>query len=155
MTLDLTGYAADGGCGVSTQNQVLVSPLTYLLGYKSDGDLNYIQQNSQSQLHLIAHAPDLNRINLDNLTLKLIKLMPINTLVKKKDGSFRYQMLIQQLPVKAENFSVSANGSDYLLPTADMGDFKIIISDKNNTALTQINFSVIGASQMPMEKMQN
>src|SRR5690606_14285543 len=48
------GFEAEGGRSVTTQISSLVSPLQHLIGYKSDGDLRYIQQKTKRTIRFIA-----------------------------------------------------------------------------------------------------
>lgn len=48
--------------------------------------------------------------------------------------------------------SISEQGTDYALPTDQIGDFSLSILGKDNTILNQLKFSVVGASQQPLAK---
>lgn len=151
LTFSAEGFAADGGRGVSSQTSALVSPLKYLVGYKPDGDLFYIKQNTPRAVNLIAIAPDLKQINLENLQLHLVKLNTVSTLIQQDDGTYQYQSVIQEVPINTENFTIAAT-SDYKLPTQEIGDYKVFITDAQGLKLTTFNFSVVGPSQLAMNK---
>lgn len=152
LSFSAVGYAADGGRGVSSHISTLVSPLQFLIGYKPDGDISYIKQNSQRQVNLIAIAPDLKQINLDNLQLHLIKLNTVSTLIKQPDGTYQYQSVIQETPLTTENLTISPTGTAYPLPTKETGDYKVTITDAKGLSLTKFNFSVMGPSQQATTK---
>ena len=46
LTFFAEGFEAEGGRSVTTQSKALISPLPYFIGYKPDGDLSFIKQNS-------------------------------------------------------------------------------------------------------------
>lgn len=150
LTFFAEGFEAGGGRSVATQTRALVSPLSSFVGFKSDGDLNYIQQNGQRHVHFIAVNPQLNQIEIKQLHLQLLALRPISTLVKKPDGTYQYQSIIQRKILSTTPFTISSQGTDFTLPTATIGDFAVIILDKNNSELSHLHFSVVGASQQPL-----
>lgn len=152
LTLLASGFAAEGGRGVSQTTSVLVSPLSYLIGYKPDGDLNYIRQNAQRSIHFIAINPALKLIPVQNLQLKIIKLNSITTLAKQADGSYQYQTVIQEHTINQKSFDISNSGNNYSLPTDQIGDYKIQILDKNNLLLSQVAFSIIGQGEQALPK---
>lgn len=152
LTFSAEGFEADGGRSVATQLSTLVSPLAYFVGYKPDGDLNYIQQNASRNLNFIAIDPSLKQISVQHLKLTLSALQPVSTLVKNPNGSFQYQSIIQSKVLQTSNFSVTAEGLNYALPTNQIGDFAIAITDENNVALSNVKFSIVGNSQQPLAK---
>ncbi|MFA6301786.1 MAG: alpha-2-macroglobulin [Legionella sp.] len=152
MTFFAEGFEAEGGRSVSTQVKALISPLPYFVGYKADGDLNFIKQNSTRSLHYIALNPQVEKQKVQDLKIQLISLHPVTTLVKKDNGTYQYQSIIQSSIVSSQAFEISEQGTSYNLPTQEIGDYTLSILDKNNTVLSQSKFSIVGASQKPLAK---
>ena len=152
LTFFAEGFEAAGGRSVKTQTTTLVSPLDYFIGYKPDGDLNYIKQNSQRSINLIAVDPQLKQQAATDLKIQLIALRPVTTLVKKEDGTYQYQSIIQSSVLSTTPFSVSEQGIDYTVNSEKIGDFALVILDPKNTELSRIKFSVVGESQQPLAK---
>ncbi|HSW68748.1 MAG TPA: alpha-2-macroglobulin [Gammaproteobacteria bacterium] len=152
LTFYTEGFESEGGRSVAAQTSALVSPLPYFVGYKPDGDLNYIKQNSQRSVNFIAVNPQLKQQGIDDLKIQLAALHPVSTLVKNADGTFQYKSLIQTNVISTQSFSVNEKGTDFVLPTQEMGDFVVSILDKNNTELSKLKYSVVGASQLPLSK---
>jgi uncharacterized protein YfaS (alpha-2-macroglobulin family) len=146
------GFEAEGGRSVATQSTILVSPLAYFIGYKPEGDLTYIKQNSQIGIHWIAINPQLQTQAIDNLRLQLLSLQPVTTLVKKPNGTYQYQSIIQSKVISTTPFAIEGKGTQFVLPTQNVGNFAISILDENNSELSHLKFSVIGASQRPLAK---
>lgn len=143
LTLLTRGFAADGGRGVSKTASVLVSPLKYLIGYKTANNLNYIQKNLKANIQLIAINPELKKIEVKDLKVKLIKLTSISTLVKQSDGSYQYQNVIGEHQISDTPLIISASGNDYALPTNQAGDFKLQITNSEGLLLSEVGFSII------------
>lgn len=152
LTFFTQGYEAESGRSVSAEKTILVTPLKYLIGYKTDGDLNFIQHNGVRNVHFIAIDPMLKPIVAANLHLQLYELHPVTTLVKKPDGTYEYQSAIQQNLISNNPITVPAQGWDYSLPSTNIGDYLVKVEDANNTVLTQLKFSVVGASQHPTQQ---
>lgn len=152
LTVYGEGFEAEGGRSVTTQATALVSPLAYLVGYKPDGDLNYIQQNAARSVRFIAVNSRLMQQALGNLKIQLFSLHPVTTLVKNDDGTYKYQSITQTTQLGSEAFALSAQGNDYLLSTKTIGDFLLTVTDENNTELTRFKYSVVGNSQLPLPK---
>ncbi|MFY7697988.1 MAG: alpha-2-macroglobulin family protein [Legionella sp.] len=152
LTLFAEGFEANGGRGVSTQLTALVSSSPYLIGYKPDGDLRYVKQHEQRNIQVIAVDPHLSQLSLPNLTMQLVALEPVSTLVKRPNGTYKYQSIIQNKLISSEAFTVDKQGSSYRLPTEVIGDFAINILDKNGQQLSHLSYSVVGASQQPLSR---
>ncbi len=152
LTFFAEGFEAEGGRSVAAQATALVSPLPYFIGYKADGDLAYMKQNSQRSVNFIAVNPQLNQQQVANLKAQLVSLKPVTTLVKKPDGTYQYQSIVQETVIATKPFSINEQGTNYTLPTDQIGDFALIILDQNNTELSQFKFSVVGNSQQPLSK---
>ena len=146
------GFEAEGGRSVVAQSSALVSPLMYFVGYKPDGDLSYIKQNTQRMLNFIAVNPQLNQLAVNDLKVQLISLHPVTTLVKKDNGTYQYQSIVQSTVVSTKPFSIAEQGAAWPLPTDQIGEFAVVILDNTNTELSREKFSIVGASQLPLAK---
>lgn len=152
LTVFVEGFEAEGGRSVATQVSTLVSPLAYLVGYKSEGDLNYIKQHASQSVRFIAVDPKLQQQALPNLKLEIFSQQPVTTLVKKADGTYQYQSLVQTTLQSTDAFDINDQGSDFFLPTNSIGDFVVAIVDQNGTELSHFKYSVVGESQQPLPK---
>ena len=152
LTFFTEGFEAEGGRSVATQSKVLISPLTYFVGYKTDGDLSFIKQNAPRSVNYIAINPQLTKEEIKDLKIQLISLHPITTLVKKPDGTYQYQSVIQSSELSTKPFTINEQGTSYELPSADIGDYNLNVLDKDNNVLSQLKYSIVGASQTPLAK---
>lgn len=152
LTFFAEGFESEGGRSVTTQVTTLVTPLAYLVGYKPDGDLNYINQNSQRSVNFIAINPQLKQQAVNNLKMQLASLRPVTTLVKNPNGTYQYQSIIQTKVISTQPFSVDATGTNFTLPSQEIGNFAIRILDQNDTELCQFKYNVVGAGQVPLPK---
>lgn len=152
LTLFAEGFEAEGGRSVTTQIKTLISPLPYFVGYKPDGDLNFIKQNSARSLQFIAVNPQLQTTDANDLKLQLVSLQPVTSLVKKPDGTYQYQSVMQSKIIDTQALLLTKDGKTYALPTQTIGDYALYVLDKNDHVLSQLKFSVVGDSQQPLAK---
>lgn len=152
LTFFAEGFESEGGRSVTSQSKALISPLPYFVGYKPDGDLSFIKQNSTRGIHYIAVNPQLNKEEVTDLKIQLISLQPVTTLVKKPDGTYQYQSVIQSKILSTSPFNITEQGTDYTLPTQQIGNFSLNVLGKDDTVLNQLKFSVVGASQQPLAR---
>ncbi|CAM2870256.1 alpha-2-macroglobulin [Legionella worsleiensis] len=152
LTFFAEGFEANGGRSVTSQSQALISPLSFFIGYKPDGDLSFIKYESKRTIQYIAINPELTQEEVNDLKIQLISLHPVTTLVKKADGTYQYQSIIQSSVIKTEPFAISEQGTNYSLPTQQIGDYSLNVLDKENNILSQVKFTVAGSSQTPLAR---
>ncbi len=152
LTVFTEGFEAAGGRSVTTKQTALVSPLDFLVGYKPDGDLSFIKQNSTRSVHFISVNPTLTEQALSDLKIHLYNLRPVTTLVKNENDTYEYKSVIQTAEVSNLPFTIAASGTDYVLPAKDIGDYMIVVTDKSETELARFKYSVVGDSAQPLPK---
>lgn len=138
-------FEKEGGRSVVSEQSMLVSPVSSLVGVKSDGDLSYIYKNGKRSLNFIAVDSTLNQIERNDLFFHLNEMRWVSVLTKQPNGTYKYQSVKKEISLFSEDFNISANGSSYVLKTDVPGDFELIISDKEGMELNRINYSVLGS----------
>ncbi len=141
------GFEGEGGRSVTGYVGALVSALPYVIGYKADGDLRYIDMNKPRALDLIAVDPQLNRIAVENVTFNVIAQEYVSVLKKQENGNYVYESVLRERPTKSEKIAVAAGGSHYALPAAEPGDYVLELRDDQNRTLSKLHFSVVGQGQ--------
>ncbi|MEY2529263.1 MAG: alpha-2-macroglobulin [Verrucomicrobiota bacterium] len=137
-------FEGEGGRSITGQAAALVSSLPYVVGYKSDGDLKYINASTPRAVDLIAVDPQLNKITLENLTLSVIAQEYVSVVTKKENGSYGYESVLKERVAKTEKIAIAANGLRYQLPTEEPGDYVVELHDKDNHKVSRVRFSVVG-----------
>src|SRR5881396_3202736 len=138
------GFEGEGGRSVMGDVGALVSALPYVIGYKADGDLRYIEMNKPRAIDLVAVDPQLNRIAVENVTLNLIVQEYVSVLKKQENGNYVYESALKERPAKSEKISVAASGYRYALPTDEPGNYVLELRDDQNRTLSKLRFSVVG-----------
>ena len=74
VSFNANGYEKEGGRFVAAYSNILVSPLKFLIGTKANGNLNYIQRNSERDIEIIAINSDLKQVKANTLTFDLSRI---------------------------------------------------------------------------------
>jgi uncharacterized protein YfaS (alpha-2-macroglobulin family) len=138
------GFEGEGGRSVTGETDALISALPFVVGWKADGDLHYIDANTPRALELIALDPQLNRIAIENLTVTVLAQEYISVLTKQESGSYAYQSVLKERLVQSEKVAISASGTHYSLPTAEPGNFVVEWRDDHNRRVAKATFCVAG-----------
>ena len=148
LLLTTEGFEAGGGRSVKARTGTLMSPAAALLGYKADGDLDFIALNGRRTLSLLAIDQDLEPVALDGLTAVLVEQRYVSALVKRPNGTFAYQSVVKETERDRAPFALPAIGTDHVLPTSQPGRFALDIVDANGTKLSRTEFVVAGAANL-------
>ncbi|HEX4631937.1 MAG TPA: alpha-2-macroglobulin [Chthoniobacterales bacterium] len=137
-------FEGEGGRSITGQASQLVSSLPYVVGYKSDGDLNYINASTPRAVDLLAVDSKLDKIALDDLTLTVIAQEYVSVVTKKDNGSYAYESVLKERVAKTEKLAIGTEGLRYQLPTGEPGDYVVELRDKDNRKVSRVRFSVVG-----------
>jgi uncharacterized protein YfaS (alpha-2-macroglobulin family) len=141
-------FEKGSGRNVSAEASVYVSPLPYLIGYKTDGSLNYITRDTARTLSFIAINPQTERTSVNDLTLTVTELRYVSALVRQPNGVYKYQSIQKEYPVSTRQISVPAAGLEYRLPTSNPGEYKLSITDADETEYNSLKFSIAGTTNI-------
>ncbi|MCE9598513.1 MAG: hypothetical protein K8S54_11140 [Spirochaetia bacterium] len=155
VTFHADGFEAEGGRAVSAQSTQIVSPLSQIIGIRTDGDMGYIHLGSARSVSLIAIDNTLKRVAASKLILKIIEARPVSSLVKREDGIYEYKTTIKEIPVIQHELNFGPGGLDQILPTGTPGDFLLSIVDENHQELNRIAYSVIGQGNLARSLEKN
>ncbi len=144
LTFSTEGFEPGGGRSVWAQNTVLLSPLSALVGYKSDGKLSYINKGAERYIELLAIDSDLKPRTMADLRVRLVEVQHISTLVKQRNGTFKYETVKREKELSMEPLAMGADGWRYRIPTETPGDYVLEVLDARDLRLARVNFSVVG-----------
>ena len=142
------GFVKGGGRSVSQNARTYVSPLKYLIGYKTDGSLSYISRDSVRKISLLAIDQNLARTDVKNITLKIEEIKYVSTLVKQYNGQYKYQSVKKCYPLSSNKIDISKDGYEYLLPTSEGGEYKVSIIDDSELVFNTFTYSVAGTQNI-------
>jgi uncharacterized protein YfaS (alpha-2-macroglobulin family) len=148
VRLDTEGFQAEGGRGVHSTAAVMVSTLPYLVGYKPDGDLHFINRGAERKVKWVAVDSSHKTARADGLKLILIQRKYVSTLLRQGDGTYRYQSVKKDDEIKNEAFTIPKEMATLPLPTDTAGDFAYAVRDKDGKELGRVEFTVAGEANL-------
>lgn len=145
VSLSATGFGKGtndsvSGDEISGGDEILVSPLDYMIGWKTDSYLGYIKKDARTKINLIAVDNNFNEIDLDNVDCSVCEYKYVSVLTKR-NGVFKYQSEKKELPVENQKLKISRNGSDIILPTGNGGEYCLIV-EKDGNVFAKVYYSV-------------
>lgn len=155
LQLYIEGFDGAGGRAVQHGSRALIAASPQLLGVKADGELGFLQQRQQRQLHFIAIDQQLEPVAQPNLQLKLIQKTPLSSLVKQADGSLQYQTVLQQKTLMEQEFAVPVQGVSYVLDTQEPGEYQLQVSNAAGELLSTTDYTVVGQANLNAKLEQN
>ncbi len=148
MTFFAEGFEKASGRSVRTEESLWVSPLDYLVGWKADGDLGYINAASERKLSLIAVGSDAKALAVKGLTAHISEIKYISMLVKQPNGTWKYQSVKKSEPVESFPIEIPASGFSWSIPTLRQGDFELVLTGPDSLEYAKIAWSVIGGKNI-------
>lgn len=148
-------YEAGGGRSVSAEVATLISEQPYLIGFKADGDLNYVSKASKRSVNLIAVNSILQKVAAEGLSLNLIERKYVSVLTKQGSGTFKYESRKKEVLIKESPYSIKAAGNSLALATENPGDFAFVLKNKDGLELNRVEYSVAGLGNVSRSLERN
>ncbi len=142
------GFEEGGGRSVRAIATAMMSPLDYLVGYKADTDLSFVDRGAEHSVEFVALDRSATNVALDNLTATLVEERYVSTLVRRPDGTYAYQSLLQEHAVESESFEIGVDGSSFTLPTGEPGSFAVKVVDAAGLVVSKVRYTVAGARNL-------
>jgi uncharacterized protein YfaS (alpha-2-macroglobulin family) len=134
MHLVTQGFEADGGRGVTAEAAQLVSSMPFLIGYKADGDLQYLSRGGTRNVHLIAINPQARAAAVDKLVLARLETRFVSVLMRQQNGTYKYESRRKETTLQEKPLPIAANGFDLPLATDAPGNFAYEVRDAQGRA---------------------
>ena len=149
------GFEADGGRSVAAERAVLVSSMPYLVGFKPDGDLRYVNKGAQRSVHLIAIDSKAKKTKVPGLKLIRIERKYVSVLTKQDSGVYKYESKSKEVVLSEKPFAIAAEGTKLDLPTDEPGDFVMVVRDAQGLELNRVEYSVAGHANLTRSLEKN
>ncbi len=141
-------FEPEGGRSVAAETTALVSDRPWLLGYKTDTDLNYVKRNSVQQFSLIAIDPKAKTTAVKQLKLVRLERRVVSVLIKQPNGLFKYESRPSETVLNEAPFSVAVGGASVPLATQSPGNFSYEVRDGEGLVLARVNYTVAGTGNV-------
>jgi uncharacterized protein YfaS (alpha-2-macroglobulin family) len=144
MHLVAQGFEADGGRGVTAEAAQLVSSMPFLIGYKADGDLEYLPRGGTRTVHLLAINPQARATAVDKLVLARIEARYVSVLMRQQNGTYKYESRRKETTLDEQQLAIAASGLNLPLATDVPGNFAYEVRDAQGERLARFDYQVAG-----------
>jgi uncharacterized protein YfaS (alpha-2-macroglobulin family) len=144
LTFIADGFEKESGRNVTSVAKLLVSPLSYLIGTKANGDLSYIYKNSSRSIKVIAINPELKQTKVSKVKFEIERIDQVSVLTKLPNGVYAYKTVPKNVPVHSSTETIPATGINYSLITNEPGDYELIITDTQGVEFSKVRYTVVG-----------
>lgn len=141
-------FEPEGGRSVAAETTALVSDVSYLVGHKADGDLEFISRNGARSVNFIAIDSKAKRTSASKLKLVRLERRVVSVLVKQPNGLYRYESKPSETVLNETAFEIGSAGKSVLLATQTPGNFVYQIRDAEETVLARVDYSVAGTANV-------
>ena len=155
LQLVAQGFEAQGGRGVAADVTQLVSSMPFLVGVKADGDLGYVGRNADRSATLIAVDAKLAKVEAGTLRLKRIESKYVSTLVKQRNGQFKYESRKRETQLSDDALSIPAAGYRLKLDSSTPGVYAYVVHDAAGQQLARLDYTVAGDANLSARLEKN
>ena len=148
LNILVRAFEAEGGRNVAAQNSAIVSNAPYLVGIKPDGDLTYVKRASSRQAHWLAVNQQLAPVATDSLTLEWVQRKFVSVLTRQANNTYQYVSRRKDIVRDSRKVRIAAGGTNFPLPTAEPGDFLLVLRDVAGSELNKLAYSVAGEANL-------
>lgn len=149
------GFEKGSGRSVVAIASTIASSLPHLVGFKADGDLDFISKDATRSVELIAVDAGGNRATAGELTATLFEDRYESTLVKQPNGLYAYQSVEKATLVAESPLTIQSAGSKFPLITRDPGRFRLVITDTSKQELLSLSYTVAGEGNVTKSLERN
>lgn len=148
MHLLVKAFEPEGGRSVAAEATALVSDRSYLVGYKADGDLSYVNRNSARTVSVIAIDSKAKKVAVSKLKLVRLERKVVSVLIKQNNGLYKYESRSTETVLNESPLDIAAAGNKILLATQTPGNFAYAVRDEDGLTLSRVDYSVAGTGNV-------
>lgn len=155
--LDVTarGFEPGGGRSVMARASVMVSPLEYVLGWKSSSDLDWLPQGGEAELSLLALDSTLAPRALGEVTLETLGVTWTKSLIRDERGMYRYENRRRETPLASARATLGAEERKILLDTSTPGEKVLVARSAAGAILARIPYVVAGTAPVLSDALRD
>ena len=155
VNLVAQGYEADGGRAVSGEATQLVSSLPFLVGWKTDGRLDFIPRGSVRNISLIAVDPKLARIAAPGLVLKRLERRYVSVLLRQNNGVYKYESRLKEVPLDERPLALPDGNAAFAVDAGTPGNYSYLVTDADGQVFARIDYTIAGAANLTRSMEKN
>lgn len=148
-------FEPQGGRGVAAEAATLVSELPYLIGFKSDGALDFVSRAASRSVSLIAIDPKAKKTAVGGLTLQLIERKFVSVLTKQNNDTYKYESRKKEVVLKESPLAIPEVGFNLVLATDVPGNFAYVVRDGQGVEFNRVEYFVAGKGNVTRSLERN
>ncbi len=149
------GFEAEGGRSVAAEIASMVSPVDYLVGARTDGELDYVERDAERFAEFIAVDPTAKRTDVAGLKVALVERRFVSVLTKQDSGVYKYESRPREIDLSEAPFALAAAGARLPLDTSKPGSFALVIRNAAGEELNRVAYSVAGDANLTRSLERN
>ncbi len=149
------GFEAESGRSVAAEAHTLVSSLDYLIGTKSEDNLDFVTRGAKRSINLIAIDPAAKKTAVGDLKAAIIERRFVSILTKQDSGVYKYESKSKEVPVSEQALKIAATGSDFVLPTDAPGTYALVVRNAKGEELNRVEYTVAGEANITRSLERN
>lgn len=155
ISLVAQGYEADGGRGVSGEAAQLVSSLPFLVGWKADGRLDFVNREGARSVDLLAIDQKLSKVAAPGLKMKRLERRFVSVLLKQDSGVYKYESRLKEIPIDERDVSFPGGSAHIDLDTHTPGNFSYLVNAADGQTYARVDYTVAGAANLSRSLEKN
>ncbi len=152
LNLNVRGFDGDGGRNVEMTTTARVSDATHLVGWRADGNLDYINRGTTRSVHIVSVDTSGTAAPTDDWRMRVIARENLTSLIKDASGYYKYQSTIRDRVIRTTPLTIPKDGQSVTLDTTVPGTYTIQIIDKNDRVWASIPYFVAGTKNITMTR---
>jgi len=155
MTLVVRGFESGSSRSVQTALRGRVSNAKYLIGWRANSDLTYINRDATRTVNLIAVDHTAAKTTATDVTMRLMRRENLTSLIKDNAGYYKYQTVTRDKLISQKNITITSDGMDVNLDTSAPGTYYLQILNAAGNILANIEYFVAGDKNTSLESDTN
>ncbi|BCU76156.1 alpha-2-macroglobulin [Luteolibacter sp. LG18] len=144
MAVLTEAFEREGGRSVRHALTQLVSPLEQVIGWKPDGDLDYLGKDAVRTVKFIALDRAAKPVAMAGLHKRLIEIRRVSVLTKQDNGNYAYVSTEREKTLGEEDLAWQPEGIDVTVQTGQSGSFRLEVLDAAKRLIAAVPYRVAG-----------
>ncbi|MEP6546843.1 MAG: alpha-2-macroglobulin, partial [Gammaproteobacteria bacterium] len=148
-------FEPGSGRSVTADAAALVSELPFLVGFKTDGELDYLSRDAKRIISWIAIDPGTKKTAASGLMLRRVETKFVSVLTKQNNGTYQYESRKKDVTLAETPFAIPAAGLELALATDTPGTYAYLIRGVGGLELNRVEYTVVGSANVTRSLERN
>ena len=154
LTLQAEVFDAQGASNILVKDLLYVSPLSAVLGYKTQSNLAFLTQQEKASLEIIALDMFAKPYAMGELAVELYQSDFVKSLVKV-NGKYQYTKVRREKLLSTGSAQLNGELLHFSLDTSEVGEKLLVFKDKKERVVLQVRYTVVGDSSVQFDEYKS